>query len=126
MITTAHVREQEAFEDLRRLTQKDRESVAELHARMVDMETYVESQNDEKTRIQTLEAALQDLETKKMLASMLSSAPALTVNQWLEKAVQAEHTAHPRRKSKGASAGQDNSSPKDIKPSSSSGSYKER
>ena len=70
MIQAPASRRQEAFEKLRRLEQEANEFVADLYARMVEIEADCRD-IPEKDRIRTLDAVLTYRETKKILGSML-------------------------------------------------------
>lgn len=81
---------QDAFEALRTLSQEKGETVAQLYARMIEIEQDL-GIVPEVTRVRTLDAALQDHGVRKQLASMLQGEQAENVNHWIEKAQQAEH-----------------------------------
>jgi hypothetical protein len=95
LIQTAQMREQDAFEDLRSLRQGDSETVSELHTRMIGLEADCDPQ-PEHVRVRTLDAALTNHRTKSQLVSILGGETAPTVMFWLDKALIAEHIAHPR------------------------------
>ena len=104
MIAAPQARQQEAFQALRGLEQLPGESVSELHARMRSFEADCHPPRTPAERVQTLDAALQDQEVKKQLASMLHGQYAKTVAHWLEQAQKAESLVHPKVK-KGKTGG---------------------
>ncbi len=90
IIAAPQVRQQEAFQALRGLEQLPGESVSELHARMRSFEADCHPPRTPAERVQTLDAALQDQEVKKQLASMLHGQYAKTVAHWLKQAQKAK------------------------------------
>lgn len=113
MLQAPQTRQQDAFEELRDLHQKDGETVAELYTRMISLEVD-QDPRPERDRVRTLDAALSDYKTRQMLVSILSGGEAASVSEWLEKAQKAEHTAHPKsRRAKTGESSKVNSASKD-------------
>ncbi len=128
MLQAPQTRQQDAFEELRDLQQKDGETVAELYTRMVSLEVDQDTR-PEKDRVRTLDAALSDHKTRSMLVSILSGGEAASVSEWLEKAQKAEHTAHPksrRAKTGGSSKGHMASKDSDLVDTRSQGRRKKK
>jgi len=124
MLQAPQTRQQDAFEEIRDLHQKDGETVAELYTRMISLEVD-QDPRPERDRVRTLDAALSDFKTRQMLVSILSGGEAASVSEWLEKAQKAEHTAHPKsRRAKAGEASKGNSAQKD--PSSANSNPQER
>jgi hypothetical protein len=99
MIQAPGTRSQDAFEELRDLRQGLNESVSELFTRMITYEADRGTMN-ETDRVRTLDAALTNQETKKMLVSILGGRMASSVSEWLEIAQRAEHTVNKTRRSR--------------------------
>lgn len=120
MLQAPQTRQQDAFEEIRDLQQKDGETVAELYTRMISLEVD-QDPRPERDRVRTLDAALSDYKTRQMLVSILSGGEAATVSEWLEKAQKAEHTARPKsRRAKTGENSKGNSASKDSEANSNS------
>jgi hypothetical protein len=84
ILTNPELREQSAFEELQKVKQRKGERIGEMYNRMLAIEDDCDERS-ETDRIRTLDAALQDREVKKMMATQLRRR-FRTADQWVERA----------------------------------------